>query len=76
MGTGSNNVPFVLDNNEFRKVSHIECEMLQNLPVNHTKYLADGNAVTSAKRYERIGRSLNPTIVNKIFKKLVECYEN
>jgi len=76
MGTGGNNVPFVLDTDGFRKVSHVECEMLQNLPVNHTKYLADGNTITSAKRYERIGRSLNPTIVNKIFKKLVECYEN
>ena len=66
MGTGGNNVPFLVGDNQLRKLTHEECELLQGLPIGHTEGLA------SASRYERIGRSLNPRIAQTIMRKIEE----
>lgn len=70
MGTGGNNVPILVNGGNFRKITHEECEVLQGVPVGHTK------AIKGASRYERLGRTLNPRIVEAIFNKIQEFDKN
>ncbi len=74
MGTGGNNVPFVYDTDQYRKMTHEEAERLQCLPIGHTANYSDTEKVASAARYERIGRSLNPLIVRQIMQRIEHEY--
>lgn len=66
MGTGGNNVPLLRNGNNFRKITHEECELLQGIPIGHT------STISGASRYERLGRTLNPNIPKAIMDKIME----
>ena len=78
MGTGGNNVPFVevrpvlfgLIGDQLRKLTPLECERLQSLPDNWTKYYHDGSLVSDSKRYEKCGRSVTVNVIYEIAKRL------
>ncbi len=64
MGTGGNNVPLLKKGNNYRKITHEECELLQGIPLGHTE------CIGGASRYERLGRTLNPNIVKAIIERI------
>ena len=85
MGTGGHNVPFVGDKVEMsmlsqlhtemgiRKLTPLECERLQGLPDNFTKYrIQDGKVIENpdSERYERCGRTVTIPVIEAIGKKL------
>jgi DNA (cytosine-5)-methyltransferase 1 len=79
MGTGGNNVPYVRPNEtetsyQLRKLTPLECERLQGLPDNFTKYYEDGTLVSDMVRYERCGRTITIPVVEAIGRKLHETY--
>lgn len=53
-----------------RKLTPLECERLQGLPDNFTKYYADGSLVSDSERYERCGRTVTINVIEEIAKKL------
>lgn len=57
-----------------RKLTPLECERLQGLPDNFTKYYADGNLVEDSERYERCGRTVTIQIIEEIGKRLFHFY--
>ena len=57
-----------------RRLTPLECERLQGLPDNFTKYYEDGSLVSDAERYERCGRTITITVVEAIGRKLHEFY--
>lgn len=72
MGTGGNNVPFVADKKnrlKIRKLTPLECERLQGLPDNFTKYYEDGSVVPDSERYERCGRTVTIPVIEAIGRK-------
>lgn len=52
-----------------RKLTPLECERLQGLPDDFTKYYADGGIVPDSERYERCGRSVTIPIIEEIGKR-------
>lgn len=74
MGTGGHNVPFVKEMDtgceDIRKLTPLECERLQGLPDNFTKYNADGSIVSDSQRYERCGRTVTVNVIEAIAEKL------
>jgi DNA (cytosine-5)-methyltransferase 1 len=60
----------VLVGSSLRKLTPLECERLQSLPDNWTKWYADGSLVGDAKRYEKCGRSVTVNVIYEIAKKL------
>jgi len=72
MGTGGHNVPFLVKEGEYRKLTPLECERLQGFPDNFTKYYADGTEVSNSERYERCGRTVSVPVIKAIGKKLYE----
>lgn len=74
MGTGGHNVPFVVSDDKIRKLTPLECERLQGLPDNWTKYYSDGTLVSDSERYERCGRTITIPVVEAIGQKLWETY--
>lgn len=54
-----------------RRLTPIECERLQGLPDNHTKYYSNGDLVSDTERYERCGRTVTTTIIKAIGDKLL-----
>lgn len=53
-----------------RKLTPLECERLQGLPDEFTKYYEDGSLVSDNVRYERLGRTITVPIVEAIGKGL------
>ena len=60
----------VLVGSTLRKLTPLECERLQSLPDNWTKWYADGSLVGDAQRYERCGRSVTVNVIYEIAKRL------
>lgn len=59
---------------QLRKLTPLECERLQGLPDNFTKFYEDGSVVSDMVRYERCGRTITIPVVEAIGKKLHENY--
>jgi len=53
-----------------RKLTPLECERLQALPDNWTKWYADGSLVPDSQRYERCGRAVTVNVIYEIAKRL------
>jgi DNA (cytosine-5)-methyltransferase 1 len=53
-----------------RKLTPLECERLQSLPDNWTKWYSDGSLVPDAQRYERCGRAVTVNVIYEIAKRL------
>lgn len=77
MGQGGHNVPFIMRNGEcveIRKLTPIECERLQGLPDDWTRWrrCSDGVVVESSMtdRYERCGRTVTSSVIKAIGNKL------
>ena len=60
----------VLVGANLRKLTPLECERLQGLPDNWTKYYADGKLVGDSQRYERCGRAVTVNVIYEIAKRL------
>ena len=75
MGTGGHNVPFI-KNNGIRKLTPLECERLQGLPDEYTKWLLMDNGTlkqnSDADRYERCGRTVTIPVIEVIGEKLIK----
>ena len=52
-----------------RQLTPLECERLQGLPDNFTKWYADGSEVTDSQRYERCGRAVTVNVIYEIAKR-------
>ena len=59
----------VLVGSNLRKLTPLECERLQSLPDNWTKWYADGSIVGDAQRYERCGRAVTVNVIYEIAKR-------
>lgn len=57
-----------------RKLTPLECERLQGLPDNFTKYYPDDSIVNDSERYERCGRSVTIPIIEEIGRRFYEFY--
>jgi len=60
--------------NSIRKLTPLECERLQGLPDDFTKYYEDGSLVSDSERYERCGRTITIPVVEAIGRKLHDFY--
>jgi DNA (cytosine-5)-methyltransferase 1 len=60
----------VMVGSSLRKLTPLECERLQSLPDNWTKWYADGSLVGDAQRYERCGRAVTINVIYEIAKRL------
>lgn len=58
------------DGTNIRKLTPLECERLQGLPDNFTKYYADGSLVSDSERYERCGRTVSIPVIEAIAERL------
>lgn len=65
----ANSTPHVLHSAQLRKLTPLECERLQALPDNWTKWYADGSLVPDAQRYERCGRAVTVNVIYEIAKR-------
>ncbi len=63
------------ENTGLRRLTPVECERLQGLPDNFTKYYADGSLVPDGERWERCGRTITIPVVEEIGRKFYE-HEN
>ena len=76
MGTGGNNVPLVRMTNklQLRKLTPVECERLQGLPDNFTRWLKDEDENitenSDSDRYERCGRTVTIPVIEAIGRRL------
>lgn len=68
MGTGGNNVPFVIHNNALRKLTPTELFRLQGISEEHIHKLVNSGLPDSAL-YERAGRTIFVPVVKKIVEK-------
>jgi DNA (cytosine-5)-methyltransferase 1 len=55
---------------KLRRLTPLECERLQSLPDNWTKWYRDGSLVSDAQRYERCGRAVTVNVIYEIAKRL------
>ena len=55
---------------KLRKLTPLECERLQSLPDNWTKWYRDGLLVPDNQRYERCGRAVTVNVIEQIAKRL------
>lgn len=69
MGTGGNNVPFIIEDNSFRKLLPSEVFRLQGFPEKHIKKLRDSGLANSTL-YERAGRSVFIPIVKELAQRI------
>jgi len=60
----------VLVGSSLRKLTPLECERLQSLPDNWTKWYSDGSLVSDNQRYERCGRAVTVNVIHEIAKRL------
>lgn len=56
-----------LENKCIRKLTPIECERLQGMPDNWSKYGADGELISNTQRYKCIGNAVTVNVVKHIF---------
>jgi DNA (cytosine-5)-methyltransferase 1 len=56
--------------NDIRKLTPLECERLQGLPDDFTKYYDDGTLVSNSERWERCGRTVTIPVIETIGRKL------
>jgi DNA (cytosine-5)-methyltransferase 1 len=54
---------------QLRRLTPLECERLQSLPDNWTKWYADGSEVPDSQRYERCGRAVTVNVIYEIAKR-------
>jgi DNA (cytosine-5)-methyltransferase 1 len=54
---------------QLRQLTPLECERLQSLPDNFTKFYEDGTQVSDAERYERCGRTVTIPVIYEIAKR-------
>jgi DNA (cytosine-5)-methyltransferase 1 len=59
----------VIVGERLRRLTPLECERLQGLPDNFTKYYEDGSLVSDAERYERCGRTVTIPVIYEIAKR-------
>ena len=55
---------------KLRKLTPLECERLQSLPDNWTKWYKDGSLVADNQRYERCGRAVTVNVIEQIARRL------
>jgi DNA (cytosine-5)-methyltransferase 1 len=60
----------VMIGTQLRKLTPLECERLQSLPDNWTKWYRDGSLVPDNQRYERCGRAVTVNVIEQIAKRL------
>jgi DNA (cytosine-5)-methyltransferase 1 len=60
----------VLVGQKLRKLTPLECERLQSLPDDWTKWYSDGSLVSDNQRYERCGRAVTINVIHEIAKRL------
>lgn len=60
----------VMVGSQLRKLTPLECERLQSLPDNWTRWYSDGALVPDAQRYERCGRAVTVNVIYEIAKRL------
>jgi DNA (cytosine-5)-methyltransferase 1 len=60
----------VMVDTSIRKLTPLECERLQSLPDNWTKWYKDGSLVPDSQRYERCGRAVTINVIYEIAKRL------
>jgi len=71
-GTGGDNIPYV---NNIRRMTEIECERLQGLPDDWTKYgNYDGTIreISSTQRYKMLGNGVTVKVVEEIGKSILK----
>lgn len=59
----------VIVGERLRRLTPLECERLQGLPDNFTKFYEDGTQVSDAERYERCGRTVTIPVIYEIAKR-------
>jgi len=59
----------VIVGERLRRLTPLECERLQGLPDNFTKFYEDGTPVSDAERYERCGRTVTIPVIYEIAKR-------
>jgi DNA (cytosine-5)-methyltransferase 1 len=62
MGLGGHNVPFIFDKKGLRKLTEFECLKLQGFP----DWYRFPDEVSRAKRYQQVGNSVVPLLIEKI----------
>ena len=67
--TPQNKMGVSLDGFKIRRLTPLECERLQGLPNNFTKYYEDGSVVPDSERYERCGRTVTVPVIEAIGRK-------
>ena len=60
----------LLVDSRLRQLTPLECERLQSLPDNWTKWYANGSVVPDSQRYERCGRAVTVNVIHEIAKRL------
>ena len=53
-----------------RRLTPLECERLQSLPDNWTRWYSDGSEVPDSQRYERCGRAVTVNVIYEIARRL------
>jgi DNA (cytosine-5)-methyltransferase 1 len=72
----ASDLPYLIDGQNVRKFTPLECERIQGLPDNFTKYYDDDTLVSDNERYERIGRTVSIPIIEAMGRRLgTEYYE-
>ena len=71
MGLGGHNVPFIFDKKGLRKLTETECLKLQGFP----DWYKFPEEVTRPKRYQQVGNSVVPVLIEKIAKAVKEKIE-
>lgn len=71
MGLGGHNVPFIFDRKGLRKLTEFECLKLQGFP----DWYSFPEEVARAKRYQQVGNSVVPALIEKIAKAVKEKIE-
>ena len=71
MGTNAtSDLPFIIQNGNIRKPTPLECERLQGLPDDFTKFYDDNTLVSDNERYEGIGRTVSIPIIEAMGRRL------
>jgi len=68
-------MPPIIKQTNIRRLTPLECERLQGLPDDFTKYYHDGKLVSDSERYERCGRTVSIPVIEAIGKRLHFFYE-
>jgi DNA (cytosine-5)-methyltransferase 1 len=72
MGLGGHNVPFIFDKKGLRKLTEHECLRLQGFP----EWYKFPEEVPRAKRYQQVGNSVIPVLIEKIAKSIKNKIES